>query len=563
MNEGETKILVVDDDDAGRYVKTRILRNKGYVVSETALGQVAIEQAAAEHPDLILLDVMLPDISGIEACRRIKTEFPGIMVLQTSAAFTRPQDRTTALDGGADSFLVEPIDPDELLAAVNALLRVRRAERDLRRLNETLETQVTERTRELGEANAHLAQEVAERHKAEQALWHSQKLEAVGQLTGGVAHDFNNLLTVISGNLELVREALNGGRALNPTRLLRLIKSAQTAADRGALVTQQLLAFARRSMLRAETVDLAVLISAFSGFLQRALGEATRLEMRFAPELWSCRIDPVQFESAILNLAVNARDAMSGTGQVTVEAINALVGDERRIDSAELAAGAYVCVRVTDSGSGMSPEVAARAFEPFFTTKDIGKGSGLGLSQVYGFVKQSGGHVVIETTPGTGTTVSLYLPRSEPASEAPRDPGTETFGSGLGHETILVVEDNPEVRDVAVAMIGELGYRVLVAHDAASALELIRGGAPIDLLFTDVVMPGGMSGIDLARAAQRLRRPLRAILTSGHAGKIGTDGAGAEFEIIFKPYQRLDLARKLRANLDRDPATASPPATTA
>jgi signal transduction histidine kinase len=560
MNEGETKILVVDDDDAGRYIKTRILRNKGYVVSETALGQVAIEQAAAEHPDLILLDVILPDISGIEACRRIKTEFPGIMVLQTSAAFTRPQDRTTALDGGADSFLVEPIDPDELLAAVNALLRVRRAERDLRRLNETLEAQVAERTRELGEANLHLAQEVAERHKAEQALWHSQKLEAVGQLTGGVAHDFNNLLTVISGNLELVREALDGGRALNATRLLRLIKSAQTAADRGALVTQQLLAFARRSMLRAETVDLAVLISAFAGFLQRALGEATRLEMRFAPELWSCRIDPVQFEAAILNLAVNARDAMSGAGQVTVEVVNALVGDERRIEAAELDPGAYVCIRVTDSGSGMPPEVAARAFEPFFTTKDIGKGSGLGLSQVYGFVKQSGGHVVLETAPGSGTTVSLYLPRSEPAIEAPVDRDAKTCG--LGHETILVVEDNTEGRDLAAAMIGELGYRVLVAKDAASALELIRGGAPIDLLFTDVVMPGGMSGIDLARAAQRLRGPFRAILASGHADENRTDETGGEFEIIFKPYQRTDLARKLRASLDRDPA-APPPATSA
>jgi signal transduction histidine kinase len=562
MNEGETKILVVDDDDAGRYIKTRILRNKGYVVSETALGQVAIEQAAAEHPDLILLDVILPDISGIEACRRIKTEFPGIMVLQTSAAFTRPQDRTTALDGGADSFLVEPIDPDELLAAVNALLRVRRAERDLRRLNETLEAQVAERTRELGEANLHLAQEVAERHKAEQALWHSQKLEAVGQLTGGVAHDFNNLLTVISGNLELVREALDGGRALNATRLLRLIKSAQTAADRGALVTQQLLAFARRSMLRAETVDLAVLISAFAGFLQRALGEATRLEMRFAPELWSCRIDPVQFEAAILNLAVNARDAMSGAGQVTVEVVNALVGDERRIEAAELDPGAYVCIRVTDSGSGMPPEVAARAFEPLFTTKDIGKGSGLGLSQVYGFVKQSGGHVVLDTAPGSGTTVSLYLPRSEPAIEAPVDRDAKTCGRGLGHETILVVEDNPEGRDLAAAMIGELGYRVLVAKDAASALELIRGGAPIDLLFTDVVMPGGMSGIDLARAAQRLRGPFRAILASGHADETRTDETGGEFEIIFKPYQRTDLARKLRASLDRDPA-APPPATSA
>jgi signal transduction histidine kinase len=418
MNEEETRILVVDDDDAGRYVKTRVLKSKGYAVSETALGHLAIEQAAAEHPDLILLDVMLPDVSGIEVCRRLKTEFPGVMVLQTSAAFTGPQDRTTALEGGADSFLIEPIDPDELLAAVNALLRVRRAERELRRLNETLEAQVAERTRELAEANARLEQEMAERRKAEEVLWYSQKLESVGQLTGGIAHDFNNLLTVISGNLELVRDALAGSSATPADRLLRWIKSAQTATDRGALMTQQLLAFARRGLLRAETVDLAALISASAGFVQRALGEAVELELRFEPDLWRCRIDPLQFEAAILNLAVNARDAMSGDRRVVIEAANTTIDAEPQIAATGLAAGAYVCVRVIDSGSGMAPEIAARAFEPFFTTKDIGKGSGLGLSQVYGFVKQSGGHVVIESEPGAGTTISLYLPRIELPDEA-------------------------------------------------------------------------------------------------------------------------------------------------
>jgi signal transduction histidine kinase len=341
------------------------------------------------------------------------------MVLQTSAAFTRPQDRTSALDGGADSFLIEPIDPDELLAAVNALLRVRRAERELRRLNETLEAQVAARTSELADANAHLEQEMAERRKVEQALWHSQKLEAVGQLTGGVAHDFNNLLTVISGNLELVREALSGGRAPSTERLLRLIKSAQGAADRGALVTQQLLAFARRSMLQAESIDLAALIAAFAGFLQRALGEAITLEMSFDPDLWPCGIDPVQFEAAILNLAVNARDAMGGSGHVKVEAVNMTMPAESPHTTSDLTEESYVCIRVTDSGGGMTPEVAARAFEPFFTTKEIGKGSGLGLSQVYGFVKQSGGHVTIDSAPGAGTTVSLYLPRSELPPETP------------------------------------------------------------------------------------------------------------------------------------------------
>jgi signal transduction histidine kinase len=416
----QIRILVVDDDEAGRYVKTRILKSEGYAVSETALGHVAIEHAAAAQPDVVLLDVILPDISGIEVCRRIKSEFPAVMVLQTSAAFTRPQDRATALEGGADSFLVEPIDPDELLAAVNALLRVRRAEREMRRLNETLEEQVAVRTRELAEATANLEQEVAERRKAEQALWHAQKLEAVGQLTGGVAHDFNNLLTVISGNLELVREALTGDRPSSADRLLRLIKGAQTASDRAALVTRQLLAYARQSVLRAETVDLGALIAAFAGFLQRAAGDHVKLEMQFEPGLWHCRIDPRQFEAAMLNLVVNARDAMSGTGRVAIVAANVTIDAELQGAATELSPGAYVSVRVTDSGSGMDPDVAARAFEPFFTTKDIGKGSGLGLSQVYGFVKQSGGQVVIASTPGAGTGVTLYLLRAElPAAAAP------------------------------------------------------------------------------------------------------------------------------------------------
>jgi CheY-like chemotaxis protein len=272
--------------------------------------------------------------------------------------------------------------------------------------------------------------------------------------------------------------------------------------------------------------------------------------MRFAPELWRCRIDPIQFEAAILNLAVNARDAMSGAGRVIIEAANAPIDAEPHIAATELAAGAYVRVRVTDSGSGMDPEIATRAFEPFFTTKDVGKGSGLGLSQVYGFVKQSGGHVVIESAPGAGTTVSLYLPRNELPEEAAATRAANS--TGAAEKTILVVEDNAEVRDIAAAMIGDLGYRVLTAYDAASALALIRGGAPIDLLFTDVVMPGGMSGVELARAAQRLR-PLKAILTSGYAGPADSDEAAAEFAIVLKPYQRTELVRAIRAALGQAP----------
>ncbi len=398
MTAEPAQILVVDDNDAGRYVKARQLLKSGYGVTEAAGGQAAIEAVTARVPDLIMLDVNLPDMSGIEVCRRIKAVHPGIVVLQTSAAYTDHTDRTRSLDGGADSYLVEPIEPAELEATVRALLRMRKAERELRHLNDHLETLVLERTHELADVNRKLEAEIADRHQAEEMLWHTQRLEVIGRLAGGVAHDFNNLLAVISGNQELIRDALERPGPIHRERILRYLGTADRATVRGAQITGQLLAFSRRSTLRHEVVEVSALISGFDSFLRRALGEAISLDFKFAPSLWSCQIDPVQFEAAILNLIVNARDAMTEGGLATIEVDNIAIGREGHPGSGpeRLEPGDYVRVLVADSGVGMSEDVKARAFEPFFTTKEVGSGSGLGLSQVYGFVKQSGGHIAIE-----------------------------------------------------------------------------------------------------------------------------------------------------------------------
>ncbi len=551
MSAEATKILVVDDDDAGRYLKAHIFQKIGFTVSEAATGQAAIERCACDPPDIMLLDVKLPDISGVEVCRRIKASYPGVVVLQTSAAFHSARDRTLAFEGGADSLLIEPIEPEELIASVWALLRGRRAEQDLRRLNETLEAKVAERTHELEETNRQLEHEISERRKAEEVLWHSQKMEVLGQLTGGVAHDFNNLLAVIVGSLELAHAALEGRRQFPPGKILQLIASAQSAAERGGQVTQQLLAFARKSILSSETLVLNDVIAQCEGFLRRALGELVSLSLRFAPDLWPCTIDPVQFEAALLNLVVNARDAMPRGGKLDIDTANVLIEDEQSHGADAPSPGAYARIRVSDTGTGMEPEIVARAFEPFFTTKDLGKGSGLGLSQVYGFVKQSGGHVTIDSAVRAGTTFSLYLPASEEAATKQLNrSNTPTKDMPTGTETILVVEDNEDVREVAVEVIKDLGYRIVVAPNGKSALAHIRDDQSIDLVFTDIVMPGEISGFDLIREAKSLRGGLKFLVTSGYAGAQADEIRSGKLPLILKPYHRTELAKKIRLALN-------------
>ena len=545
MNAEPSRILIVDDDEAARYVKSRLLRGQGYAVSEARLGRDALALASTEKPHLTLLDVKLPDVSGIEVCREIKSRFPHIIVLQTSAAFTGVADRTRALDGGADSYLVEPIEPDELIATVNALLRLRNAEQEVRRVNRNLERLVAERTGELAETNRRLADEIADRRQAEAALWHTQKLDLIGQLTGGIAHDFNNLLMVISGNLELVHEALDRSAKLSSARrvqLRQLLSSAEAATEHAAKITQQLLAFARRSTFTAETICVTDLLVVSEGFLRRAAGEAIEVAFACASDLWNCRVDPVQLEAALLNLVVNARDAMPEGGKLSVKSANVSVGAsdgaERRVP-----AGDYVQIAVSDTGHGMAPDVLDRVFEPFFTTKEVGKGSGLGLSQVYGFVKQSDGYILIDSAAGEGSTVTLYLPRTASA-DAPAVADARPDAAPGGNETVLIVDDNTEVREVMAVIVGSLGYEVLTAGDGAAALELIRSHCGIDLLVSEIVMSG--AGFELADRARALRPGLPVLLMSGYpAGSVQK----YNFPILHKPYRREHLAKHIRAAL--------------
>jgi signal transduction histidine kinase len=549
MSKVQTRILVVDDSEAGRYVKAHVLRKQRYKVLEAEDGRTALQQCEKAAPDLVLLDVRLPDRNGVELCREIKANFPGIVVLQTSAATTTARDRAAALKGGADGFLVEPIEPEELLASVQALLRMRGAELALRRMNEGLEDLVAERTQALAEAHRQLEIESLERRKAEEVLWHTQKLEVIGQLTGGIAHDFNNLLAVIVASVEMVRNALQAEEDVPRDRLLRILTTAETATDRAAKLTRQLLAFARRGALRAETVTLDELIVATEPFLRRALGETVTLNLYYAPNLWPSHIDPVQFEAAMLNLIVNARDAIANGGEVQIETSNVTLETDAA-NKARMAAGDYVCVRVSDTGRGMEPDVAARVFEPFFTTKPVGKGTGLGLSQVYGFVKQSGGHITLETQPGCGTTFRLYLPRCsgvQPIADPAAHPGEP---EPKGTETVLVVEDNFEVLELAVATISDLGYRVLSAPNGSAALDILGREDQVDLLFSDVVLPGSINGFDLVRQARDLRHGLKALVTSGYANvqRPGTDRP--DVPLLPKPYRRAELAQRIRFALD-------------
>ncbi|HTW51177.1 MAG TPA: response regulator [Stellaceae bacterium] len=544
----ETSILIVDDDDGGRYVKAHTLARQGYRVREAALAQTAIELVAKEPPDLVLLDVRLPDGNGVEVCRQIKSGFPQVAILQTSSALITAQDRAQALEAGADSYLVEPIEPDELVAIIRSLLRLRRAEQSLRQMNENLEARVVERTGELAETQRMLVSERAGRREAESVLWHAQKLEAVGRLTGGIAHDFNNLLTVISGNLELLQSAVNGERERSPGAQLSLISSALRAAEHGAHMTQQLLAFARRGVLQSKTVNLNTIIAGMADFMRRTLGETIKLDVIEKSTLWNCHIDPVQLEAAILNLAINARDAMPEGGTLKIALSN--VDTRKGGSEEEITPGRYVCIQIADTGAGMTEDVLERAFEPFFTTKSIGEGSGLGLSQVYGFVNQSGGDVKIRSCPGVGTAVSLYLPRCDGETAENAQSAAAANSHPAGSETILVVEDEELVRDVAVEMIRELGYKVLAASDGNEALQVLQGIASIDLLFTDVLMPGGVSGVALARKARQIRQGLKVLLTSGYPATEGSQMGAPGFPMIQKPYQRDKLSLMLRAALD-------------
>ena len=403
----------------------------------------------------------------------------------------------------------------------------RAAEAALRELNANLETRVIT--------------EIDERRQAEAKLAQAQKMESLGKLTGGVAHDFNNLLQVISGNLQLLARDVAGNQKAEAR-----LANAEAGVARGAKLASQLLAFGRRQTLEPKVVNVSRFVRGMDDMLRHALGEGVEIETIVGGGLWNTFVDPAQVENALLNLAINARDAMNGQGQLTVELGNAFLDADYALGHEEVEAGQYVMLAVSDTGCGMSPEIVGKVFEPFFSTKVEGKGSGLGLSMVYGFVKQSGGHVKIYSEPGEGTTVRIYLPRSLASEDAEVQIANGPVVGGS--ETVLVVEDDEDVRATVVEMLADLGYNVVKAPDADAALIIVESGMPIDILFTDVVMPGTLKSPELARRARERLPNIAVLFTSGytensivHGGKLD-----AGVELLSKPYTREALARRLR-----------------
>jgi two-component system NtrC family sensor kinase len=394
----------------------------------------------------------------------------------------------------------------------------------------------------------HAKNEIEKREMIEKQYQQAQKLEAVGQLTGGIAHDFNNLLTVISGNLDLLERHVTSDAGK------RMLDAMQRATARGARLTQSLLAFSRKQPLRPEIVNPNRLINEFGDLLRRAIGDAAEIQFLLSPTLDPCRIDPAQFQSAVLNLVVNARDAVHKPGgKITVQTENVLFDERRPPPDSDIARGRYIAVSVIDNGDGMPPEILEHVFEPFFTTKEVGKGSGLGLAQIYGFVKQSGGYVHISSDVGVGTQVSLYLPRSSDRSGAEDMAAHRLPAENRARAAkILMVEDDAEVRHVVADELRDLGYQVLLAEDGHAALGILERGTDVDLLFTDVVMPKGLRGDELARRARRFRPDLKIILTSGYStADLEERRSLREFRLLAKPYRAEDLARVIEEHLSR------------
>jgi signal transduction histidine kinase/ActR/RegA family two-component response regulator len=444
--------------------------------------------------------------------------------------------------------------------AVGAIRRQRHAREEAEAADERsawLEQAVAERTRALSEANERIHQESADRAAAEAQLRQMQKMEAVGQLTGGIAHDFNNMLAVVVGGLDLARRRLENEAA----EVGRHIDNALEGANRAAALTRRLLGFARAEPLLPEAVHPATMIADMSALFDRTLGERILVETRVAAQVWSVWVDPLQLENALLNLAVNARDAMDGSGRLEIAVDNVTL---RPMEIGEARAGDYVRIAVTDNGCGMTPEVKERVFEPFFTTKPVGKGTGLGLSQIFGFIRQSDGEVAIDTAPGMGTTVSLYLPRGRrtvapaprPAEPMPLAAVPRPAVSAAAPEPVLVVEDDPRVRISTVAAIEELGYAPIACDSGEEALSLLAGRRDIRLMISDVVMPG-MTGPELAVRVRERHPRVGILFVTGYAGEAGDGGELEGQHVLRKPFTVSALERAVGEALAHAPDKAA------
>jgi signal transduction histidine kinase/DNA-binding NarL/FixJ family response regulator len=495
------------------------------------------------------------DLSQWIAAQQPWSDFPFILLTGHGGGLERnPAAAHFVQILGNVTFLERPFHPTTLISVVQTGLRGRQRQYECRRLNEELESRVQERTGELAAANRQLLAQIEEREKVEGTLRRMQRLEAVGQLTSGVAHDFNNLLTVVLGNITFLERGLAAVSV--DGKLAQRLGYMRSAAERGARLTDQLLSFSRRQRLEPRPLNLNDIVDGMHALLQSTMGGSIDIVIRLQPELWPAMVDPTQLELAVLNLAINARDAMEVGGTLTVETANAVLGQPTGPE--EPPEGSYVVVRVTDNGAGMTDEVRQKVFEPFFTTKEVGKGSGLGLSQVLGFAQQSGGGVGITSRPSEGTAVFIYLPRTEQRAAREQPVTVSPAASELIGASILLIDDDNGVREVTATMLRDLGYQVYEAGSGGAALDLLEREPAIDLLLVDFAMPG-MSGADVARRAQSLRPALPAVFITGYADHRAL-GEVSESHIIGKPFQPHELAQKVRAALVGSELAAQPAA---
>jgi signal transduction histidine kinase len=461
------------------------------------------------------------------------------MVLQTSATYTSAADRVRGLDGGADAYLVQPMDPDELVAAVRALLRLYDSEQTTRHLNETLEQRIRERTAALDDSNARLLDQMVQRERTESALVHAQKMEAIGQLTGAIAHDFNNLLAGITGYLHLIQ------RTTAEANTRACAEKALGAAERGGKLTGRLLAFSRSERMQTWATDVRELVLGMTDWLSQSVGSMVELRVNVGDDDATTLTDANQLELALLNLVLNARDAMPNGGIVTIG-----VRRERLADGdGDLGAGDYVVLDVADNGTGMSPEVARRAFDPFYTTKPSGRGTGLGLSQVRDLARRSGGTVRLASALGEGTTVSLWLGIADPnaAQQAPPPARLENVMHGQG-ESVLVVDDDEHVLRSIAGILSAIGYRVITARTSAEGLALFQAERP-QLLLLDFAMPGA-SGVEMARQVRAEHPDQPLLLMTGHADMESLETAVAGMPLLRKPFREAELSVAVRRSLE-------------